>query len=557
MTADSTPTPAPPPVIRRAEPASLIDSPFHKRTNWGDKRDFAKSIAENGILQRIVCRIPHDNPNALEIVFGHRRKLGAVTAGLAFVDVEVREMTDDEVIEAQYRENADRELSHPLDEAHQFHLLTEQFAHDLRTLARRVQKPVSFIRERLRLLRLSPKCRKAYGDGALTHDQARRIAMIPASQQQNVLWEAIKDKRISNDADMNSWIRRHVLAPLDEDSVEWALNDKTMPKADGKPGSCNDCPNRTGKQPDLFPDIAGAADMCAVPKCWQGKMDHAYERAATLAVSEEYEVVDRNPDLTFLVRHGARPMVARSSGYVDPEGDCPLMPGSTWEAAVATAGFTPERALLRDQDGRPRVLYVERSVAAPIRNAVRHQPESAAAKAEAAADPARATMRAAKDARNAKETELVKAVIASSGVLTDNVMLTFTARRIVAPATVKAVAKAGGLDPESIFAGDPGWSAGAGAERTLPTPRTVLVALLVAEVGVSAEPPDELRAVATLVGVSLSGAPVDPVERPVPDAVPPQCEAETDPAPLEIAEPEVPAPPVVDELAPITPPPAN
>lgn len=493
MTSDFTTDLLPPPVIRRVAPGPLLESPFHKRTNWGDKREFAKSIAENGILQRIVCRVPIDNPNELEIVFGHRRRLGAVTAGLAFIDVEVREMTDDEVIEAQYRENADRENSHPLDDAHQFWLLTEKFGHDLRTLARRIQKPVGFIRDRLRLHKLSPRCRKAYSDGAVSHEQAQRIAMVPTAQQQNLLWDAIKDNRIVTDSDMVSWIRRHVLAPLDSDTVEWALGDKTTPKSDGKNGSCNDCPHRTGKQPDLFPDIVGAADMCSLPKCWQGKMDHAYQLATVAAEQADYEVVDRSPDLTFLVRHGAKPMVARSSGYVDPTVECPLLPGSTWDAAVATAGFTPERALLRDQDGRPRVLYVEKSVTAPIKAAVRNKPESAAAKAEVAADPARAIQRAAKDARSATEVKLIKRILEHGDDVPASMLLALVASHIVAPAAVRAVAKACGVDPQTIFAG------------TAEPQSRVILALLISEVGVVVDPSAEVRAIASVMKVALPG----------------------------------------------------
>lgn len=484
---------AEPIVYRRIDPNLLVPSPFHRRTRWGDMRLFTLSIKENGVIQSIKCRIPVDDPNALEIVVGHRRHIGACRAGLPFVDVIVVDMTDDEVLEAQYVENADREGAHPLDDADLFDEMKTRGS-DERMLAKRFGKKVEFIRSRLRLLNLSPQARKAYANDHLSDLQAQRLAMIPSPVQQNVLCQAIKDGFLSDDDAIAHWIKMHVLAPLDD--LPWSLGDKATPLPNGKNGSCNDCPKRTGKQADLFPDLVGGEDMCADTKCWQGKMAHAFKLAVGAAEAAGHTIIDRDAKDMFVQRSGARPLVVKSSGYVDPDAECSMVPGKTWEQVVKLSAVVPERALVRDTDGRPRLLIIEKSMAQAVRAVVRSEPDSAVAKAEAAADPARAQVRAVKEHRAKLEAELVKAVsgIVAGGWNT-SLIVRLAAARVVSPSSVKLVAKATNLTPEQILA----WE-GDGLQFD---DMAILGALLVADVGVSSSPHPEIRAIADVFKIEL------------------------------------------------------
>lgn len=420
----------------------LVKAPYHRRTVWGDIKELAVSIAELGVIQPLICRYTMVNGfRVLEVVCGERRKLAAIEAKMTHVPVIIREYTDEEAIEVQASENLEREDLHPLDEGDYYQILLDM-GHDVKSLAKKFQKPAQHIKERLSLRKLTATARAAYAAGKLTDLQAKTIALVPTPAQQTELTNACKAGAL-DDTTIAAYVRTKMLLPLDE--VEWDLGDETMPG-----GSCSRCPKRTGAQREMFAGIAGTADLCTDGKCWRGKSDAVYELRVAQAHAAGLQVLGSDPALTFIALAGRRPTVIRSTGYVDVDDDCPIVPGKTWAAAIKAAELAPELVLARDTEGRARTLVAEKSVAPRLRKALVEAPVDAPT---AGVDPARAEVRARREAEAKRERDLTMAILSAPPdfwLAEGAAHLVTLVRAHVSPATIRAVAKVADCQPDLL-----------------------------------------------------------------------------------------------------------
>ena len=84
----------------------------------------ADSIKQFGLLQPILVQ---DKKNYYEIIAGERRWRAAKIAGLKEIPVIIRNYTEREIIEISLIENIQREDLNPIEEAHAFKRLLEEF----------------------------------------------------------------------------------------------------------------------------------------------------------------------------------------------------------------------------------------------------------------------------------------------------------------------------------------------------------------------------------------------------------------------------------------------
>lgn len=358
-------------------PLDLIDpSPHHHRTMYGDMEALAASIKSVGIIHALVVR--RVGPR-LELVAGERRRRAAGLAGLVEVPVDVRDLSDDQAIEIQARENIDRQNLHPMDEAAYYADFSAR-GYDVGDIARRFARPRGEVVRRLRLLSLIPAARTAYARGHCDDDGALAIAVQSPSVQTDVI-AALEVGSLQTE-EVVGYCRREFTASLAE--LPWRLDDaEVVPLA----GACAACPKRSGQQRDLFVDMPG--DRCLDIACYRSKMDASYALALKRADGVHVVICDSDTPSVFVPTAGGRPAVMKSSGYVDAEGGCPHLTGHTWREAVHQAADSenmPGEIIARDQDGRPRVLYREAIVSKLVR---RSDAAQAARDAAAAADPTR------------------------------------------------------------------------------------------------------------------------------------------------------------------------
>src|SRR3954464_6599280 len=150
---------------------------FQPRTSMDDGKidELARSIRANGIIQPIVVRRVEAG---YEIVAGERRWRASQRAGLLKVPVVVRDVPDDKLLAAAPIENIQREDLNPIEEAHAYRRLADDYQLTQEQIADAVGKDRSSIANFLRLLRLPQEVRANLASGALSMGHARALLAL-------------------------------------------------------------------------------------------------------------------------------------------------------------------------------------------------------------------------------------------------------------------------------------------------------------------------------------------------------------------------------------------
>ena len=190
------PAPAPAPVadsrervqrvpLNRVKPCS-----FQPRKKFSEEalRELADSIKEQGIVQPLIVRERGGN---FELIAGERRWRASQLLGLAEVPVIVREADDRAVLELALIENLQRENLNPIEEAHGYFQLVEQFQLKQEEVAVKVGKSRTVVANALRLLKLTAAIQDAIRDGLLSVGHAKVILGLANEKQQKLAADRI------------------------------------------------------------------------------------------------------------------------------------------------------------------------------------------------------------------------------------------------------------------------------------------------------------------------------------------------------------------------------
>jgi ParB family chromosome partitioning protein len=152
-----------------------------KRFSEEALRELADSIREQGIVQPLIVR---ERGGQFELIAGERRWRASQLLGLAEVPVIVREADDRAVLELALIENLQRENLNPIEEAHGYSQLIEQFQLKQEEVATKVGKSRAVVTNSLRLLKLIPSIQDAVRDGLLSVGHAKVILGLATEKLQ-------------------------------------------------------------------------------------------------------------------------------------------------------------------------------------------------------------------------------------------------------------------------------------------------------------------------------------------------------------------------------------
>ena len=166
---------------RRVPIAFLAPNPRNPRRNFSDADldELADSIKERGIIQPIVVRPLRGNADSFEIVAGERRWRAAQRAGQHEVPIIAIEVSDDEALQLAIIENVQRADLNPIEEAHGYQTLANEFGHKHEDIARIVGKSRVHVTNSLRLLKLSEKIQNYIRSGQLSAGHGRILIGLP------------------------------------------------------------------------------------------------------------------------------------------------------------------------------------------------------------------------------------------------------------------------------------------------------------------------------------------------------------------------------------------
>lgn len=171
---------------------------FQPRLNFDPEKhtELVSSIKEKGLMQPLIVR-EAKAAGDYELIAGERRLRALKELNIAEAPVIVKEARDPEALELSIIENIQREELNPIEEAHAYERLIEEFDLTQEEIAQQVGKNRSTVANMLRLLKLPTAVQDYVSRGTITMGHARAIAALDEPSRQIKLSELIANKGLS------------------------------------------------------------------------------------------------------------------------------------------------------------------------------------------------------------------------------------------------------------------------------------------------------------------------------------------------------------------------
>jgi ParB family chromosome partitioning protein len=170
--------------------ASIRPNPQQPRRHFGEAEmaSLVASISEHGVLQPILVT---ETLEGYQLVTGERRVRAAAAAGLERIPAIVRDLDDQHRLELALVENLQREDLDPIEAAHGFRRLIDDFGFSHEQIAGRVGRARSTVANTIRLLELAPVVQAAISEGRITEGHGRALGGLSVEHQEHVLGAVI------------------------------------------------------------------------------------------------------------------------------------------------------------------------------------------------------------------------------------------------------------------------------------------------------------------------------------------------------------------------------
>jgi ParB family chromosome partitioning protein len=200
------PAPAVVEIAAAAEPAGkpleiavdLIDrNPFQTRTTFdeGKLAELAASIAVSGVVQPIVVRPAKEGRYTL--ITGERRLMASKLAGKATIPSIIREVSNVQAMEMTIVENLQRADLNPMEQAHAYARLSNEFHMTQEQMAIRTGQGRAMIANYLRLLKLPDSLRKQVETGELSFGHAKCLLALESEEAMTAAAQKISALHLS------------------------------------------------------------------------------------------------------------------------------------------------------------------------------------------------------------------------------------------------------------------------------------------------------------------------------------------------------------------------
>lgn len=165
-----------------------------KEFNEDALQELANSIKQFGVIEPLVVV---KRKGYYELIAGERRWRAARLAGLKEVPVVIKDYDDQQIVEIALIENIQREDLNPIEEAHAYERLIQEFNLTQDEVAERVSKSRTTVTNALRLLKLTEKVQQMLIDDMLSTGHVRALITITEPQLQYETAMYIFDKKLS------------------------------------------------------------------------------------------------------------------------------------------------------------------------------------------------------------------------------------------------------------------------------------------------------------------------------------------------------------------------
>lgn len=175
--------------ILRIPVGDIIANPFQPRREFhaDELGELVSSIKEYGVLQPLV--VTERENGMFELIAGERRLRASKQAGLRDVPAILRTADQQEKLELALIENIQRSDLTPIEEAHSYAQLMDEFGLTQERVAARVGKSRPVVANTLRLLKLPDDMQRALSDGEISMSMARVLVGMTDMKEQHAMFE--------------------------------------------------------------------------------------------------------------------------------------------------------------------------------------------------------------------------------------------------------------------------------------------------------------------------------------------------------------------------------
>ena len=192
--------------------------------------ELADSIRQFGVLQPLLVQ---KRDGYYEIIAGERRWRAAKLAGIKEVPVIIKNFTEQEVVEISLIENIQRESMNPIEEAHAYKRLMEEFHLRQDEIAERVSKSRTAVTNSMRLLKLDDRVQQMVVDEMLTTGHVRTLLALENKElQYNTAMKIFDEKLSVRETErlvkeiLNPKVKKEKKVNLEEEAIYEGLEEK-------------------------------------------------------------------------------------------------------------------------------------------------------------------------------------------------------------------------------------------------------------------------------------------------------------------------------------------
>ncbi|AZZ68211.1 nucleoid occlusion protein [Lactobacillus johnsonii] len=181
--------------VQEIELDKIMPNRYQPRHTFSDEsiEELATTLKEQGLLQPIILRKPADSPEGeYEIIAGERRFRAAQSLKWAKIPAIVEDMDDEKAASLALVENLQRENLNPIDEAQAYVQLMKVNNLTQTELAEQMGKTQSYIANKIRLLKLTPKVQGFLIDKKISQRHGRALLALNEEDQDTAVSEIIK-----------------------------------------------------------------------------------------------------------------------------------------------------------------------------------------------------------------------------------------------------------------------------------------------------------------------------------------------------------------------------
>ena len=257
--------------VKKININDIHPSPMNPRKTFDETAiaELAESILQHGLLQPITVRPDGDK---YEIVMGERRyRAWKRNMGIPKFPVEipciVREMNDEQALDAMITENLQRKDVDPIEEAFAFGQYVA-IGKTVEELALRFGKSKRFIQERIKLNELLPELRQWVTKGWMNIGAAMHICKLSEDEQRK-FFEGYTEEELGDDTDP---ITKQDAIDYTDDlfmTIDRAAWDKNFTGSCGT--TCEKCPFNNANVGCLFYEMRPHDATCTNRERWEKK----------------------------------------------------------------------------------------------------------------------------------------------------------------------------------------------------------------------------------------------------------------------------------------------